>query len=293
MEQKKIGVFEIEYDKMATKKATERLQTTEEGCVCDNCKNYSRAIDRVPEEVIEFLEELGLDYQKAIEVHEYGIKRGLVSYGGWYHIVGTCLSGTGNNRNVFQITKDYAVWFKNEADLYVDGFPRPILQMEIMFNIPWVIEEPYRGWFLNKNEEWEHNFKANKEALLHELDKIIDISLIDAASDYWIIDSVNDLSIEFFGDATIVYFDKEHKHFDKEHGCEGDSFIIETRLFIQALLSGQARLDIFYRGDKEIDRIYYIKTNNYEEVFKTFTLSRLLKSKETKTVSSIVEFKQQ
>ena len=127
-------------------------------CDCDGCVNFRLAADSFPAEVKEFFEKLGADPKKAAELMVWVAEDGGKSlwYGGFYHLCGSITNGkdcktpargeithTGSG---YRIAEGYSAGFTSSADLVEDGFPGPIVQMEIDFHrVPWVreCENPY------------------------------------------------------------------------------------------------------------------------------------------------------
>jgi len=107
--------------------------------------------------VFKFFEELGLDLLKPSEVYENGDHDGKLHYGGFYHIVGSYLSGEDvwqpvaknlarqNSVKMFNVADGFDIGFTHKVALVPEGFPRPVLQMEVRFSLPWVLDEPYES----------------------------------------------------------------------------------------------------------------------------------------------------
>ena len=107
--------------------------------------------------VIQLFESLGVDVRRAAEV--FGIcceDKTEFSYGGFYHIVGKIESQKEslyfqvsekvwkqNPEMVVSVTDKFSIWFTEECSLVPDRFPEQRLQMEISFDIQWVLERPY------------------------------------------------------------------------------------------------------------------------------------------------------
>ena len=150
---------------------------------------------------------------------------------------------------------------------------------------------------MNKKTD-ENEFKINRNIFLSKLKDIIDINLIDISKDDWIIDSVNDLYISFYGNELIVGFHTEHKHFGEIYGHENNTFIDEALLLIKDLLGGQTRFEFTYRGKREIHLAYYIKqkSSDYWKKYESYNTSLFgfLIPFPHKTIKEIIiEFKQQ
>lgn len=41
----------------------------------------------------------------------------------------------------YQVTEDFQVSFENRIHLLEEGFPEPVIQLEIYGNVPWVLKE--------------------------------------------------------------------------------------------------------------------------------------------------------
>ncbi|MCL2053574.1 MAG: hypothetical protein FWG90_03910 [Oscillospiraceae bacterium] len=150
--EKTFAGWRIEFDREATREAFTKLPVGS-GCDCKTCRNFLKAVESFPKEVVDFFNELGVDLMKPSETYgSRGIQDINMQYGGWYHIVGKYLSG----EDIWQpakepkpvkwldITDDFAIGFTRNKALVPNGFPEPVLQMEINFSVPWVLEEPYR-----------------------------------------------------------------------------------------------------------------------------------------------------
>ena len=154
MIQKQIAGWLIEYDKTATKAAYSAL-SLDIGCTCHTCRNYCAYIPALPNEVSDFFVEFGIDPAKPSEVYENIFEDGKVFYGGFYHFVGNYLYGDDAWQPVsknhehqkvtefYKIADDFEIGFTKSVALVPDGFPNPVVQMEIRFTLPWVLEEAY------------------------------------------------------------------------------------------------------------------------------------------------------
>ena len=111
------------------------------GCDCAGCRNYEKAAALFPEAVKALMEEMGISPEKPAEVYINGAlcEGKSVSYGGFYHLCGTMEGEVPAPETI--IAPGYAVWFRRECDLLDEAFPRPAIQMEIDFRVPWVLDE--------------------------------------------------------------------------------------------------------------------------------------------------------
>jgi len=155
MEQKTIAGWTIEYNKEATQTAYAELPNDTLGCNCKTCCNFMKATPTVSKTILAFFEQFGIELLKPAEIYENYSENGRVFYGGWYHIVGNYLTGDDvwqpvnkdpNHKHIapmFQVDDEFKVGFTKDLALVPQGFPTPILQMEVVFSLPWVLEEPY------------------------------------------------------------------------------------------------------------------------------------------------------
>ena len=123
---------------------------------CDTCENFGRAIEcgRVfPSEVLELFEQLGIDPLKTVEQTEWDeIRPGWHMHSGWYHFVGELQNGpdahvpTGENGwsvNLTPITPEFSVGFTRRVALVpAELREEPVVQLEFMAEIPWLLSEP-------------------------------------------------------------------------------------------------------------------------------------------------------
>lgn len=153
------GAFRVAIDVEKTRAFYRQAEYITSGCQCDGCCNYEKAVDFFPQKVKEFFDELGIDLKKAAEIIAYiGECEGKkINYGGFYHLCGTMLSDTevwvpmedaklkSMSTDMYKIIEGYEIGFTNGCSLVEEDFPRPILQMEISFHCPWVLEKenPY------------------------------------------------------------------------------------------------------------------------------------------------------
>lgn len=152
------GKFTINVDIEKNREFYRSAETLTKGCDCDGCRNYENAADSFPESVREFFGKLGIDPKKGTEIYvncseENGKK---LFYGGFYHLCGTVLDGDNawetqiidstttishiNEDYQYEIAEGYFVVFSGGEALLENGFPEPVITMDIEFHIPWVLD---------------------------------------------------------------------------------------------------------------------------------------------------------
>lgn len=129
-----------------------------EGCNCDGCNNYEKAVERVSEETKKLFERIGVDIKKPAEVYVNYSEDDILYYGGFYHISGRIITGESPwkliqkteetttsqlaENNMISIGENFKVAFQGECALISENFPKPSVQMEISAYLPWVLDKP-------------------------------------------------------------------------------------------------------------------------------------------------------
>ncbi|MEQ8188410.1 MAG: hypothetical protein ABRQ39_10620 [Candidatus Eremiobacterota bacterium] len=122
-------------------------------CKCTDCLNYAAACALIPEEIRGLYVSFGIDPTKEGEVYNVAKNDdGTCLYGGFYHITGRIIEGTDcvvpvtaednlqiRTFNLLPVIEGYKIGFTQKVSLVPPGFPLPVIQMEFMFNIPWIL----------------------------------------------------------------------------------------------------------------------------------------------------------
>lgn len=137
--------WKIEADPEATREFYVNFPIITGICDCLYCKNYVEASEDLPDEVLDFFSSLGLNICKSAEIYDIDQKEdGIYSYGGFYHIAGNLLTDlefySQPKPKLYTLTEHFKIGFTHLTTLVPDGFPRPVLQMEILAEIPWVLQ---------------------------------------------------------------------------------------------------------------------------------------------------------
>ncbi len=151
------GVYKLEVDV----ERTGTFYETEPGicCTCAGCRNFAALGEKMPEQAAGFLRQFGLDPMKPVEMSAvYAPDKHSIFYDGWYHICGSILEGTEPSEQVgpkqWKTKEEYflplddrggSVLFQAKRDLMSKGFPEPVIQLDVMCVLPWVLDEenPY------------------------------------------------------------------------------------------------------------------------------------------------------
>lgn len=148
------GQYIVDIDVEKTRDFYKNAMPVSEGCSCDGCMNFEKAVGVLPLPVRTFFAALGIDMRKVCECYvNCRNDDGTLSYGGFYHVCGTLLAGKSAWKNIdnnlsacdkqgmFSVAPDFNVSFEKEIHLLEADFPRPVIQLEFFANIPWVLEK--------------------------------------------------------------------------------------------------------------------------------------------------------
>ncbi len=130
------------------------VPTTSQGCSCMDCQNFDKAILTIPATVTEFLQSLGIDPQKPVEVFNVTGEResdGTIWYNGWYHVCGKVVQWS-----KFEQTENHLSYSREDChrpdpafrfeviavptvDLARGQMPTPIIQLDFDTHLPYVL----------------------------------------------------------------------------------------------------------------------------------------------------------
>ena len=148
--------YKLDVNVEATRKYYGTAKSISENCTCDGCRNYEKAIDFLPHEVLSFFAQLGIEMKKASEVYIICANADdTLLYSGWYHLCAVMIHGESawvsasqahaywDSTKTYPITNDFKVSFQEECALLDDTFPLPVIQLQIEADIPWVLAEKH------------------------------------------------------------------------------------------------------------------------------------------------------
>lgn len=156
----KLGKNLLEVDVESTKRFYNNANIITDSCNCDGCNNFVSGTDKLPNEVLLFFSQFGININKPAEIFVNCAEDNGKSlfYAGFYHICGKMLSETdcwksytdlkGStaysvcDENLYFVTEDLSVGFSKNINLKEKDFPTPIIQMEILFHhFPWTLNK--------------------------------------------------------------------------------------------------------------------------------------------------------
>ncbi len=147
------GRWIIGSDREATRKAyTASPLGSPEQCGCTHCRNFAaQRSDIYPPGVLELFDKLGIAYNREAEIYHLArLESDRHFYGGWFHLVGSVLSGADGHRQIAQNiwqpdlemqSEFFSLGFSSRVALVRKSFEGlPLVQLEFTAKIPWVIE---------------------------------------------------------------------------------------------------------------------------------------------------------
>ena len=151
-----LGIYQLDIDPERT--AAFYAEADGISCDCDGCRNYAKAVAVLPSPVLELFRQFGIDPAKPAEVYVNSAPtQDTAGYGGFYHVCGTVLEGKSpwikvdgkhfrfDEQYRVDLCDGYSIFITDEIHLLEEGFPHPVIQIEIDFLLPWVlpITKPY------------------------------------------------------------------------------------------------------------------------------------------------------
>ena len=146
-----VGRWLIEHDAETTRQCfAQRPIGT--GCDCSECRNFIAALDHAfPPSFRALADTFGIDLAKPAELcHWCREPSGLHLTAGWFHFVGSILSGSdalqhSGTRGTFhleQFAPDFELGFSSHLALVPDSFSaHSVTQLEFQTRVPWVIAD--------------------------------------------------------------------------------------------------------------------------------------------------------
>jgi hypothetical protein len=151
----RFGRWELNFDPELTRQAYAAISIgSPEECGCDPCLNFAAARPQIYGiEVLELFKTLGISPDREVEIyHMCRMQSGRHLYGGWFHLVGSIVSGADAAKrvaeNIWQpdlekIDEYFQLGFSSRVALIQASFKNlPIVQLEFIAELPWVLNSP-------------------------------------------------------------------------------------------------------------------------------------------------------
>ncbi|MEC1545544.1 hypothetical protein [Bacillus halotolerans] len=135
----RIGDWVIEADVEETRRQYEK--DIDDMCECLLCENDREAMKTLPREKAQMLEDFGLQPSVCTDINEFGQEGDLHLYVASYFIVGRIIEG----KKEWDPDRNWYISFEVPRDDHFipEGFPKPVLQLDCVTLLPWIMEEPY------------------------------------------------------------------------------------------------------------------------------------------------------
>ena len=137
-----IGQWKIDVDVEATRAFYAGAPALLVPCDCAGCRNFHRAIGFMPLGAVAMLRGMGVDPLNPAEQWVYGPSQGecTLLYGAFWHMCGRILSGPRGQRCTGE-ADGVCYSIGTQCALVPEGFPEPVLQVDMTMKLPWVLEE--------------------------------------------------------------------------------------------------------------------------------------------------------
>ena len=159
MESINFGRWKLTCDPESTRKAYAVVPMgSPEECGCEPCLNFASARDQIyGHDIRTLLEKLGVSPNREVEIYHLGrLESGRHLYGGWFHFVGSIVSGADAAKQVAENTwqpdleetsENFSLGFSSQLELVREPFAGlPLVQLEFSAKVPWILAtaEPSR-----------------------------------------------------------------------------------------------------------------------------------------------------
>ena len=146
--------YKLDIDVNRTRRFYETVDS-HPGCDCAGCRNFCKAYPLIHDAVQGFFRQLGVDIGKPAEMTAYVSRDGNTTlYSGFYHICGSIVKSPKlytqidethfqlDHNATIELIPNHFVYFTDNCALIEEGFPTPIIQLELQTHVPWVLDEP-------------------------------------------------------------------------------------------------------------------------------------------------------
>ncbi|MEC1681261.1 hypothetical protein P9E06_08115 [Bacillus mojavensis] len=135
----RIGDWVIEADVEETRR--QYAKDIGDMCECLLCENDREVMKTLPREKAQMFEDLGLQPFVCTDINEFGQEGDRHLYVASYFIVGRIIEG----KKEWDPDRNWYISFELPRDDHFipEGFLKPVLQLDCVTLLPWIIEEPY------------------------------------------------------------------------------------------------------------------------------------------------------
>jgi hypothetical protein len=155
MEAIRYGRWELSCDPERTRNAY--AATTVGGpeeCGCEPCRNFAAARGQIyGSDILDLIKKLGISPDREVEIYHLGrLESGRHHYGGWFHLVGSIVSGADAAKQVAEntwqpdlekATAHFSLGFSFRIELVQVPFrDLPLVQLEFITEVPWILNVP-------------------------------------------------------------------------------------------------------------------------------------------------------
>jgi hypothetical protein len=148
------GTYVVDIDVDKTRTFYLHAHDLTDDCTCQGCRNYVAWAKSLSAEPKYILKRMGVILEKTPEVFvNCPNDDGSLFYGGFYHLCGRIVACTEEQKNLWHkghgfdsdefvsLTENFRIAFSENKDLLEEGFPTPVIPMEIFANIPFLLPE--------------------------------------------------------------------------------------------------------------------------------------------------------
>ena len=146
-------IFEFGHQKVDIDVERTRQFYLEDGildCPCDDCVNYVNAVDKLPDPVKVFFDNIGVNVKNPAEISTLcAVSEKTVVYHGFYYVCGNVLDNDNlgeefdeDDESYYAIAPHFWAYFLRKFALPEDQLPKPLIWLEFTGRIPWVLDKP-------------------------------------------------------------------------------------------------------------------------------------------------------
>jgi hypothetical protein len=149
----RFGRWELSCDPELTRNAYAAVKIGgPEECGCDPCLNFAAARHQIYKpDVLALFQKLGISHDREVEIYRMAcLGPGRHLYGGWFHFVGSIVSGADAAKQIAENTwqsdlektsDSFNLGFRSQTELVRPPFKNlPLVQLEFTAEAPWILD---------------------------------------------------------------------------------------------------------------------------------------------------------